>query len=281
MIRFSFKTFTSFLLVLTFLALTLSGTMLFVSPPGRVAHWTNWTLLGLGKEEWGALHILMAVVFLIGGLFHLLKFNWKIFFHYLKKKRHGAQYRKELLASIVLFGIVLTGTLAQIPPFTAVIALHEGAKAYWEEESGNPPVPHMELMKLSEVAAAAAMSTREAKDILTRHGLELDSADQTLQSIAAAGDLSPQAVYDLLQPSDQTYEGTAGMAGTPPLGRGLGRRTLAEVAGQLEVPIEEILQTLKSQGIETERDERLREIAERSAMNPHELIEMLREAHSK
>ena len=56
-----------------FLMLILSGTMLYVSPPGRVAHWTGWTLLGGSKEQWGAVHSLMALVFLIGGLFHLLK----------------------------------------------------------------------------------------------------------------------------------------------------------------------------------------------------------------
>jgi len=66
--RFSFKTFTSFLLVLTSFSLVFSGVILFLSPRGRVAHWTDWALMGLGKEEWGAVHILMAIVFLTGSL---------------------------------------------------------------------------------------------------------------------------------------------------------------------------------------------------------------------
>jgi hypothetical protein len=52
--------------------------------------------MGLGKEEWGSVHILMAIVFLAGSLFHLLKFNWKVFAHYLKTKRRGFRYTREL-----------------------------------------------------------------------------------------------------------------------------------------------------------------------------------------
>ncbi len=100
--KFSFKSFTTFILAWTFVVLILSGVMLFVSPPGRVAHWSNWTLGALTKEGWQEVHVLMAIVFLVGGLFHLLKFNWKVFTHYLKLACHRHAPSKGSLLSLGL-----------------------------------------------------------------------------------------------------------------------------------------------------------------------------------
>ena len=75
--NFSFKTFTSFILAWSFLALIISGAVLYVAPAGRIANWTRWQLIILTKEQWQAVHTLAAIVFLIGGLFHLLKFKLK------------------------------------------------------------------------------------------------------------------------------------------------------------------------------------------------------------
>ena len=62
--RFSAKGFTSLLLTCSFLVLAVSGIILFMTPKGRDAHWTNWTMLGLGKEGWGAVHINNSILFL-------------------------------------------------------------------------------------------------------------------------------------------------------------------------------------------------------------------------
>ena len=45
----------SVLTLTSFLVLAFTGCILFVTPPGRVANWTGWTMLGLTKHEWGAL----------------------------------------------------------------------------------------------------------------------------------------------------------------------------------------------------------------------------------
>jgi hypothetical protein len=48
---------------LSFLALAISGAVLWVSPPGRIANWTDWAMLGLRKSEWIDLHIWFALLF--------------------------------------------------------------------------------------------------------------------------------------------------------------------------------------------------------------------------
>jgi len=47
------KIFTSFLLTWTFLAVSISGLALYLSPKGRIANWIQWHLWGYTKEEWG------------------------------------------------------------------------------------------------------------------------------------------------------------------------------------------------------------------------------------
>ena len=125
---FNFKTFTSFTLAMTFLLLVVSGATLYISPPGRVAHWTDWRLLGITKEGWGGIHILMALVFLIGGLFHILRFNWKIFLHYIRTRSGEFHYGRELVGAALLTALVLTGTMVGVPPFSSVLTLNENIK---------------------------------------------------------------------------------------------------------------------------------------------------------
>ena len=48
--KFNFRALTSLTLLWMFLALLVSGVVLYIAPPGRIAHWTDWALLGLTKE---------------------------------------------------------------------------------------------------------------------------------------------------------------------------------------------------------------------------------------
>lgn len=272
MSSFSFKTFTSFLLVVTFLALTFSGIMLFLSPPGRIAHWTNWTLVGLGKEEWVAVHILMATLFLTGSLFHLFKFNWRVFLHYLKRKQHGSLFRKELLLSIGLFGLVLGGTILQVPPFSTVMAVHEEVKGYWEDQSESPPIPHMELMSLREVALRLSLDNEQMAERLAKLGLESVQEEQTLAEVAILLGLSPNELYNLLTGSGgSNYTTVSG----PARRSGMGRKTLAEIASELEISVDQAIEKLKANGIDSQADQRLRDIASEAGKSPHELLEMI------
>jgi hypothetical protein len=69
--KFQTRKFTSLTLALGSLVLGASGVVLFSAPKGRVAHWTNWTLLGVTKDDWQAIHINIALLFLVVSGFHL------------------------------------------------------------------------------------------------------------------------------------------------------------------------------------------------------------------
>ena len=59
------RAMTSILIAASFLLLLISGAVLFVSPPGRVANWGNWRMIGLTKHEWTGVHTWFAAVFVL------------------------------------------------------------------------------------------------------------------------------------------------------------------------------------------------------------------------
>jgi len=73
----SLKKITSLTMLLSMLAMTFTGILLFITPPGRVANWTNWQIFGLTKELIANIHSTFMVLFvaiLVSILLELLKF---------------------------------------------------------------------------------------------------------------------------------------------------------------------------------------------------------------
>ena len=69
--KFHFRGFVSLFLMLAFLVLSVSGVVLYVTPRGRVANWTGWTMLSLEKQTWQSVHVGIALLFLVGAVLHL------------------------------------------------------------------------------------------------------------------------------------------------------------------------------------------------------------------
>jgi hypothetical protein len=53
------------------LLLGFSGVLLYITPRGRVANSTGWTMFGLSKQDWQAIHLNFAVMLLIVVALHL------------------------------------------------------------------------------------------------------------------------------------------------------------------------------------------------------------------
>ena len=83
--RFSWRAFTSILLVWSGLVMAVSGIVLYIAPTGRVAHAAVWTLMGLDKEGWGAVHTILSFIFTIFAILHIV-LNWKPLISYLKDR---------------------------------------------------------------------------------------------------------------------------------------------------------------------------------------------------
>lgn len=129
--RFQWRAFVTLFVTLSFVLLTASGIVLYVAPPGRVAHWSLWTLARLDKEAWQAVHTVFAFLFVLAGAFHLY-FNWRIFWSYLRSKlTAGVRMKRELAPATSLVLTIGVLTVADLPPFATVIDLGARAKEAW------------------------------------------------------------------------------------------------------------------------------------------------------
>ena len=219
---FQIRGFTSLLLTLTFVAVVFSGVILYLSPRGRTAHWTDWTMLGLGKEEWGALHMNTCAALILITLLHLV-FNWKMFFSYLYKKAVGGLNLKwELLTATGLTVLLVAGTICAWPPLGELAKLNTRIKNSWETTAARAPVPHSEELTLEEFAQQIHLSVEDVAKALAAEGYAVDDPTRTVGDIAHDKGDPPSAVLAAIQkhhPGAMSQQGPGRGAGP---GRGMG-----------------------------------------------------------
>ena len=112
---FSWRVFISFGLFIAVLMMLVSGVILYISPPGRVANWTDWRMIGLTKRGWQNQHVIFGFAFLILSLFHLFFINWKAFLSYLKSKTNEGLKSPGELLTIISFCLVRNRNILWYP----------------------------------------------------------------------------------------------------------------------------------------------------------------------
>ena len=268
--KFSWRVFISFGLSWAILVILISGVILYVAPPGRYAHWVNWELAGLSKEGWQAIHTLFSLAFIVLSIFHLFLVNWKTFVSYLKSKtKKGFNKKKELIFSIAVVLVFFLGTVFSIPPFRTVMDLGETATNSWEKTEERAPVPHAELLTLTELAHQLNMeSVDEATRKLDSHKIAYkDIHSQSLQQIAGANNSTPQEIYEIItkQPANEGH------------GMGVGRKTIEDFSKELNKSTDELMQILEKNNIEAKPIETLRTIGQNNNLSPRDVYKILSE----
>lgn len=193
--KFQARGFTSLALTLASLVLGISGVILFFAPKGRVAHWTNWTLLGATKDDWQAIHINIGILFLVVSGFHLY-FNWTLFWGYLKARAARAlNLKREIAAAVLLAAVVVGGALVYVPPFGTIIGLKSRSEAYWEGRAPKPPAPHAEEFSLERLAAAIGLSVEEVLNSLEAEGFDVEAPTLSVREVARKHGVAPSDVF--------------------------------------------------------------------------------------
>lgn len=229
------RKFISLSLVFSSIAMIYSGIMLFVSPKGRVAHWTNWQLFGLSKDEYSALHVNFMIIFTVGILVHIV-LNIKPLINYLKIKSKGvATFSYELVASAFLTLVFTVGTLAQIAPFQSFIDFEDSVKNSWEMEKDKAPYGHAELSSLRKISHELGIGENQMYLLLKRAGIKEVNMDEELGTIASKNGISPNKLYSIV---------TAGKKNSKK--QNLGKKTLKEVANELEISPKQLYEKISS-----------------------------------
>ncbi len=183
--RFHTKAFTSLFLAIAFVALTVSGVVLYVAPRCRVADQIGWTVALLEKGQWESIHINSSLFFVLAGALHLV-LNWSLFAGYIKKRGALAlNMKREMLAAIVLGGLVLAGSMLDWPPFRSVVALHEHIKDSWGRPLGREDAAtHPKQLSLRALAQQMLVSAEEVVQALETEGYVVSDPDATVGVVA-------------------------------------------------------------------------------------------------
>ena len=260
--KFHWKVFVSFYVVFSFVALALSGIVLYVAPPGRIANWSVWRMALLSKAQWQAVHTVVALLFLVAAGFHIY-FNWKVLVAYLKSKLHeGLRMKRELATATAAAVVLLTVTIAGVPPSSTVMDVGEGIKNSWSTAATEPPVPHAELLTVEKLSETVKIPTEKVVANLETHGVKMAKPGMTVQQIADQNNLTPQQVYQRIQSEDA--KPTVSLAE----GGGWGRMNVQQVCERYSVPVGTGVERLRATGIEAESGTMLRELATAQGKTP-------------
>ncbi len=275
--RFHYRSFVSFILFFSLFWLLISGTVLFIAPPGRVAHWQLWKFMGFDKEQWQAQHDIFSYIFVILAIWHLFWLNWKKMWSYVKiRSVKGLRKRNELIASSVIILFIFLGTMYDIPPFSSFMDLGETASNIWEQTGEQAPIPHMENLTVNEIAREyLKIDSVAALEKLRSERITIKKTSLTLKEIASDNDIAPADLYAILKPHEKSTIPQTGLQ------RGFGRLTIEQIATSLETPPEKIIAKLKENGIEASASETVKDIAEDRGVHPSEIMGLIRGDHEK
>jgi len=274
------RAMTSILIATSFLLLLISGVVLFVSPPGRVANWTDWRMIGLSKHGWIDVHTWFGAVFVLTAVFHLM-FNFRPLLNYFRDRMtRRLGWRWEWVAAVAVCGGVFAGVQTRIPPFSNLLNLGERVKWSWEDPRAAAPQPHAELLSLEELASQAKLPYETAVERLEARGFKAIQPDTVVQDMARANGVSAQRVYEIIQGQSGAERGSGhgagGGRGALGKGGGAGWQTLAQYCTAGGLDLTNATARLEAKGIKFAVHRTLRDIARENGYDrPYEIIDIL------
>lgn len=270
--RFQWRALTSVLMTLGFGILALSGVVLFLAPPGRVANWTNWTMLGLRKSDWGGLHIWFGTLFLVMTALHVA-FNWRPLVSYFRNRAtRTIGFRKEWAVAAGLSVVIFAGTRAGIVPFSSLLAWNEDLKESWDRPAERAPIPHAELLALSALAEKGGVDLATASSRLAARGIAGFGPETIVQQIADQARVSAREIYGIILAGAPAGGGHA----DGKLGGGPGWKTLPQLCADEGIDPAAARSRLEARGIAISDTQTMRELATASGLKPYELVELIR-----
>lgn len=270
--RFKGRGFTSFLVTVSFLAMSVSGVVLYVTPKGRVANWTDWRMAGLTKEGWAAVHTTTSLLFVIAAGFHLW-LNWRVFVSYLRATAaRGLNLKRELALALVIAAALVVGTVLDVPPLKTIMDWNAGIKAYWERTSEPAPYAHAEESTLEAFARNVDVPLETVLARLSAQGYRVTDTSVTVGDLAAQHGVAPSFLFRVMQAKGTPARG----GGSGEHARGLGRKTLKQVCDEHRIPVDEAIARLRDKGVDAHANDRLRALAEQLGSTPGGVVDLIK-----
>lgn len=268
----SLRKVTSLTTLLSFILLIITSIILYITPQGKIAFWANWNYWGIGKEEWGALHTNLGLLFIIASIIHTL-LNWSCIMTYLKNKaKEFRMFTVDFNIALVITLVITVMTLFNLAPVNAIQTFNHSLKKSAAAKYGEPPYGHAESSTLQSFCKRTELNLKDSIKKLEKAELEAVSSEATLSEIATANRMTPQQVYDLIKSEASSQKSMPKKAGI-----GFRRQAMAEVCAEYGLDIDATLKELKDLGIEASAEASLKDIAEQNDMNPSSVFEAIRQ----
>jgi len=283
---FSFRALTTMLTTGGFVIMSVTGLALFAIPSGRVANWVDWSMAGLTKTQWGAIHVTSSLLFIAAGVVHLW-FNWRQFVAFIRERlQMRIRFRPEMPVAFVLLAALTVGTLRDTQPFTWVMDLSEKIKDSWSVDPAmEPPFGHAEEVTLKTLALRTATDADALVAALKDAGWKVEGVQQTVRQVADLNNSTPAMMWlevqkrvpaakpDAVDPKTTVW--TADTVEARFAGGGFGNKSVEQAAIESGVPVDEFLARLKKLGSSAEKSDRMKAIAEPLKTTATELLKMV------
>jgi predicted membrane protein len=272
----------AFLTLSGFLIMVLTGIILYITPHGRIAYRVDWHFIGLTKVQWGNIHIISALLFLIAGIFHIY-YNWKPLVNYIfNKVSGGLKLKKEMAITAGLSFVIFFSAIFQLPPLKYVTDLNEYVKESWIiSREYEPPFGHAERLSLEVFTKKMKIDLDKALLELEENGIKVKNVKDSLEKIAKANKTSPMKLYTVIKKFEGKRKKTKRGFYTPETveeqfaGTGVGRKTLLQICGEVGEDIVVAQKKLLKHNIQVKDDELLKDIANRYDLYPIDILKII------
>ncbi|WP_232237147.1 DUF4405 domain-containing protein [Thiosulfatihalobacter marinus] len=110
------------------MVMLISGLVLFLAPRGKLANSLDWQVMGIHRQLWSDIHIVMTALFVAVALWHAA-LHWRSFKTMILGNRMRPRgYRREALAGLCLVIGLVALTLLGWPPASWLVDLNEAFK---------------------------------------------------------------------------------------------------------------------------------------------------------
>lgn len=276
----SLRRIVSLTLMLSIAGMLTTSIMLYIVPQGRVANWAGWSLWGLDKSQWGALHTNLGLLMLIAGGFHLY-YNWRPITSYLKnKKRELRMFTPNFNMALGVFTVFCVLTLTAVPPLAWIQDLRDWFENEGAAELGQPPYGHAEESSLRVFIRNTGLDQAAVLANLSAAGIEVTDTEIVVLELAQEHGMMPQELYEImLGPQDQRSTDTVPFPDSMP--QGSGRLSLVDFCAKFNQDVDRAEEILTAAGMTVDRTQSLKDIAAENGVEPLDLLDLLRGGTAK
>ena len=263
-----YQRFVSLTAMLSFILLFISSGVLYFIADRQVTSWTNWSFLGLDKQQWDNLHINIGILFLVMIFWHIY-FNIKPIKNYLKIKKELKIFTKEFNVALIITTLFTIGTVNMILPFSFLVNIGNGIKAINSLENGNPPFGYAEYSTLEDFCLITDINITTAKEKLINKGINISSTKDTLKYISNKNNITPKDIFLIIKNNDTKID----LPSTIPVG--IAHKSLITLSKEYKINLDKFLNHLKYYNIEASNKDSFKKISMKNNLHPAELYSLL------